>query len=198
MNTAVLAQARWPAGSAADDLPQIAGFVDSAFSPLVAMVADLCLCDFYGAPPAAPAHGERTAIVLASATGDLPTAAAVARAVQAGRRVPPLLFYQSNPNAVVGHVAARWGLSGPVVCTMPGDSPAAITTDASSRALAEARAAARLLIGDGDADAALVVAANAYLDGSFDGAAELIGPPWWCKGANDEDPRIRPCRVLRR
>ena len=33
-----------------------------------------------------------------------------------GDRVGPLLFFQSVPNAVAGHVAARWGLTGPVVC----------------------------------------------------------------------------------
>ncbi|HWF82000.1 MAG TPA: hypothetical protein VN695_15565 [Streptosporangiaceae bacterium] len=179
MKAEVLAQARWPLDSTADDLPQIAGFVESAFSPLIAAIADLCLSGFYGEPPARHEEGERTAIVLASATGDIPTAVAVAAAVQAGRRVPPLLFYQSNPNAVAGYVAARWGLSGPVVCTMPGRSDPGSVTDASSRALAEARATADLLIGDGDADAALVVAANAYLSGAVDAAAELIGPPSW-------------------
>jgi len=179
MKTAVLAEARWATDGVGDDLPPIAGFVESAFSPLVAAVADLCLASFYGAPPARPAEAERTAIVLTSATGDLPTAAAVAAAVQAGRRVPPLLFYQSNPNAVAGYVAARWGLSGPVVCTMPGRSVPGAATDAGSRALDEARATAGLLIEDGDADAALVVAANVYLGGAACGVAELIGPPSW-------------------
>ena len=179
MTTMVLAQARWAPGSVDEELPQIAGFVESAFSPLVAAVADLCLSGFYGSPPARPAEGERTAIVVTSATGDLPTAAAVAAAVQAGRRVPPLLFYQSNPNAVAGYIAARWGLSGPVVCTIPGRSEPGTATHASSRALAEARTVADVLIGDGDADAALVVAANAYLDGAACGTAELIGPTSW-------------------
>lgn len=175
----LLAEARWPLDSAGDELPPIAGFVESAFSPLVATLADLCLSCLYGVPPARPAEGERTAIVLTSATGDLPTAAAVAAAVRAGRRVPPLLFYQSNPNAVAGYVAARWGLSGPLVCTMPGRSEPGTSTDASSRALAEARAVGDVLIDDADADAALVVAANVYLGGAACGAAELIGPPSW-------------------
>ncbi len=181
MTTVLLARARWPeieAGSTADDLPAVAGFIDSAFSPLVAAVAELCLSGFFGAPPAALARGDRTAVVLASATGDLVTAAAVASAVQAGKRVPPLLFYQSNPNAVVGYIAARWGLSGPVVCTIPGRQLSGCV-DAGSRALAEARASASVLIDDGDADAALVIAANAYLSGAADGVAELIGPASW-------------------
>jgi len=174
-----LARAQWP-GSRGDELPPVAGFVTSAFSPLVAAVADLCLLDYFGSPTASDTRGERTGIVLASSTGDLATSAAIAAAVQAGRRVPPLLFYQSNHNAVAGYVAARWGLRGPVVCTMPGGAAAA-DDEASplSTALAEALASAALLIEDGDADAALVIAANAYADGGIDGTAVLIGPASW-------------------
>jgi len=184
MNTVVLARAQWPADDADVDLPAVAGFIESAFSPLVAAVAERCLSSYFGDPPAALARGERTAIVIATSTGDLATAAAVAAAVQAGRRVPPLLFYQSNPNAVAGYIAARWGLAGPVMCTMPGSAaqPAATPEgreDLTSHALAEAQASATLLIEDGDADAALVIAANAYLGGAAFGTAELVGPSWW-------------------
>ncbi len=168
-----LARAQWP-GTRGEELPPVAGFVTSAFSPLVAAVADLCLLDYFGAPPASDERGERTGIVLASSTGDLATSAAVAAAVQAGKRVPPLLFYQSNHNAVAGYVAARWGLRGPVVCTMPGASANGLRT-----ALAEAAASATLLIEDGDADAALVIAANAFTDGAIEGTAVLIGPASW-------------------
>lgn len=180
MKSVVLASARWPAGDAGAELPAVAGFIESAFSPLVAAVADLCLTSYFGPPPVGLAWGERTAIALATATGDLTTAAAVASAVQAGRRVPPLLFYQSNPNAVAGYIAARWALAGPVVCTMPGGAvDVGQAGDATSRVLAEAIATADVLIDDGDADAALVIAANAYLGGAAWGIAELIGPPWW-------------------
>jgi 3-oxoacyl-(acyl-carrier-protein) synthase len=180
MTTVVLARAAWPADDADTELPAVAGFIESAFSPLVAAVAERCLSGYFGRPPAALAHGERTAIALATSTGDLTTAAAVAAAVQAGRRVPPLLFYQSNPNAVAGYVAARWGLAGPVVCTMPGSATGdGQADDLTSRALAEARACAALLIEDGDADAALVIAANAYPGGAAFGTAELVGPSWW-------------------
>ena len=186
----VLASARWPTGDGDGELPAVAGFVESAFSPIVAAVADLCLSSYFGTPPAGLARGERTAIVLATVTGDLTTAAAVASAVQAGRRVPPLLFYQSNPNAVAGYIAARWGLHGPVVCTMPGRCASngqvgdgqvsdGQVGDATGRALTEAHAIAALLIEDGDADAALVIAANAYLGGAAYGSAELVGPPRW-------------------
>jgi hypothetical protein len=201
MTTVVLARSHWPADDADAELPAVAGFIESAFSPLVAAVAERCLSSYFGDPPAALARGERTAIAIATSTGDLATSAAVASAVQAGRRVPPLLFYQSNPNAVAGYIAARWGLAGPVVCTMPGNaapatggssprasaaggsggsSPRASTAeDLTARALAEAQACAALLIEDGDADAALVIAANAYLGGTAFGTAELIGPSWW-------------------
>ncbi|HEX9034472.1 MAG TPA: beta-ketoacyl synthase chain length factor [Streptosporangiaceae bacterium] len=165
--TTVLARAHWPAGQV-QSLPAVAGFVVSAFSPLAAALADLCLTSYFGDPPGDPALGERTAIVLASGTGDLPTAAAVASAVTEGRRVPPLLFYQSNPNAVAGHIAARWGLAGPVTCTVSAADP-----------LAEAMSDAALLIADGAAHAALVIVANAYAGGDADGDALLIGPVAW-------------------
>jgi hypothetical protein len=180
VNTVLLARAKWPADNLDTALPAVAGFIESEFSPLVAAVAERCLASYFGDPPAAAARGERTAIALATSTGDLATAAAVASAVQAGKRVPPLLFYQSNPNAVAGYIAARWGLAGPVVCTMPGSAVGdGNPDDLTSRALAEAHASAALLIEDGDADAALVIAANAPLGGVAFGAAELVGPSWW-------------------
>jgi hypothetical protein len=186
-----LATASWP-GTRGDELPAVAGFVTSAFSPLVAAVADLCLLGFFTAPPAPAVYGERTAIVLASSTGDIATAAAVAQAVQAGTRVPPLLFYQSNHNSVAGYVAARWGLYGPVVCTMPGAAGGLGRQAALSTAIAEAQGCADLLVEDGDADAALVIAANAYLDGAVEGTAVLIGPASWTPGVNLARPAPAP------
>lgn len=157
----VLARAAWPAGK---QPPAIAGFVTSAFSPLVAAVAEQCLTARYGRPPGLPDTG----VVLASVRGDVTTAGAVADAVRAGRRVPPLLFFQSNPNAVVGHVTARWGLTGPVVCTSPAGDP-----------LADGTAVAELLIADGAAAQVLVIAADvAEHDHDTDHAvALLVGPP---------------------
>jgi len=164
----VLARAEWPVPGA--ELTQIAGFVVSSFNPLVAEVAGRCLRSAFGEPPAPSEFGATTAIVLASVRGDTGTADAVADAVRAGRRVPPLLFFQSNPNAVVGYVAARWGLAGPVVCVSP-------AVDASMDALADGLAVADLLITDGDATAALVIAADqADTDGATDQAvAVLVG-----------------------
>jgi hypothetical protein len=165
----VLAEAEWP--TAPDDtLPAVPGFVTSTFSPLVVEVARRCLHGFFGPSPAGPVRGERTGVVLASSTGDLGTAAAVAQAISQERRVPPMLFYQSTPNAVVGYLTARWNLGGPVVCTVPlGD------------AMADARACADLLIRSGDADAVLVIVADQARapHESDHAAAVLIGPGSW-------------------
>jgi hypothetical protein len=142
----VLARAEWSVG---DPLPQIAGFVVSNFNPLVAEVAERCLRAHYGTAPADPVRGATTGVVLASVRGDVTTADTVADALREGRRVPPLLFFQSNPNAVVGHVTARWGLAGPVVCTSPSGDP-----------LADGLAVAALLIEDEAATEVLVIVAD--------------------------------------
>jgi 3-oxoacyl-(acyl-carrier-protein) synthase len=137
------AEARWPEAGDPADPPPLAGFVVSPFSPLVAAVAERCLIRRYGDRTATPA---RTAIVIVSPLGDVASAVHVAAAVDAGKRVGPLLFYQSVPNAVAGYVATRWRLTGPVVCTSP-----------VADELADGLDVARLLIDDGDCDEALVV-----------------------------------------
>ncbi|MFD0273882.1 beta-ketoacyl synthase N-terminal-like domain-containing protein [Kitasatospora sp. NPDC127111] len=148
----ILAEARWPdAGRAGQDrLPPVPGFAASTFNPLVAEVAERCLRAHHGT---APAPG-RTALLLASAGGDRATARAIDEAAASGRRVPPLLFFQSNPNAVLGHIAARWGLTGPVVAISPAEArPGSVPQDALDHAA--------LLLADGDADHVLVIAAEA-------------------------------------
>jgi hypothetical protein len=138
-----LPEITWPVGEAP---PPVPGFVVSSFSPLVAELADRCLTDRHGGPPAPADIGRRTGVVLVTASGDAESAAHVADAVDTGARVGPLLFFQSVPNSVVGHVATRWGLGGPVVCVGPTGPPR-------EAGLAQAR----LLIEDGDADEVLVV-----------------------------------------
>ncbi len=163
----VLARTEWPARP--QTVPQaIPGFIISSFSPLAAELAQRCLRQHFGDPPADSERGRRTAIVLASTTGDIATAAAIASAVDQGRAVPPLLFYQSNPNAVAGHIAARWGLAGPVVCTIP-----------AGRGLDDAMECASLLIEDSEADAALVVLADQGGPDGDTGVALLVGPAGW-------------------
>ncbi len=164
----VLAEATWPE-SPDDTAPTpVAGFIVSSFSPLVAELAERCLRRRYDEPPAPPEAAAGTAIVLVSAGGDVASAVHVAEVVDADRRVGPLLFFQSVPNAVAGHVSSRWGLGGPVVCVSPAGEP-----------LAEGLAVAALLIGDGDAAEALIVhAEQAYVDGEPDrGSAVLVARP---------------------
>ena len=158
----IVARASWPE-MPGDTLTPIPAFVVSSFNPLVAEVADRCLRAYYGAPPAPSARGARTAIILASRHGDVGTGTAVAQALAEGRRVPPLLFFQSNVNAVAGHVAARWGLAGPIVCTCPvGDL------------IADGLECAALLFADGDASEALVIAAEHGSEGADDGATAVL------------------------
>ncbi|WDZ88130.1 beta-ketoacyl synthase N-terminal-like domain-containing protein [Micromonospora cathayae] len=142
----MLAEARWPEPGDGP-APTVPGFVHSMFPPLVAAVADRCLTRRHGTPPAAGDVGARTAVLLASAGGDRASADHVHTTVATGGRVGPLFFYQSVPNSIAGHVAARWGLGGPVLCLSP--------TTADPRA--EATAEADLLLYDGDADEALLV-----------------------------------------
>ncbi|MFJ1792358.1 beta-ketoacyl synthase N-terminal-like domain-containing protein [Kitasatospora griseola] len=141
-----LATASWTDGEPPPPLP---GFSASAFNPLVAAVAERCLTEGYGEP----GEPRRTGLLLASAGGDRATASAIDTGA-AGRRMPPLLFFQSNPNAVLGHIAARWNLTGPVVAISP---PAAA---APGEVPPEALELAALLLADGDADQILVVSAE--------------------------------------
>lgn len=152
----VASSSSWPESDADGEVTPLAGFVESTFSPLIAQVAGRALSrrDQHAAP------GAVTAIVLVTALGDVTSAARVAAAVDAGRRVPPLQFFQSVPNAVAGYLAARWHLTGPVACV-----------SGTSAALDMAA----LLIDDADADEALVVRVDlAVTDGETDHAAALV------------------------
>ncbi|MEU8510454.1 hypothetical protein AB0C76_02535 [Kitasatospora sp. NPDC048722] len=147
----VIAQARWPdPATPGAPLPPLPGFAASTFNPLVADTAERCLRAHHGD---APAPG-RTALLLTSASGDRATARAIDEGAAPGRRTAPLLFFQSNPNAVLGHIAARWGLTGPVVAISPAEPAAPGTVPADALDLAA------LLLADGDADRVLVIAAE--------------------------------------
>jgi 3-oxoacyl-(acyl-carrier-protein) synthase len=147
----VRACAHWPTASdnGRGQPSPIPGFVESTFSPLVADAGHRCLLACYGAPPVPADDGERTAILIVSRYGDVQSAAAVARAVDKGERVGPLMFYQSVPNAVAGHLALTWGLRGPVVCVSPAADPVAQTVQL-----------AGLLVAEGDVDRVLVILAE--------------------------------------
>jgi 3-oxoacyl-(acyl-carrier-protein) synthase len=142
----VLATAAWPDAGRDGAPAPVAGFIVSSFAALVADVAGRCLTLRHGTPPVPAAHADRTAIVLVSAGGDMETAAAVADAVDNGRRLSPLLFFQSVPNSVLGWVTTRWGLTGTFVCISPAGGP-----------VADAVAAAELLVEDGEADEVLLI-----------------------------------------
>ncbi len=139
----VLVEVGWPRG---EEPPQVPGFVVSSFSPLVAELARRCLAERHGDAPVPADVGRRTALVLVTGSGDAASAVHVAHAVDTGARVGPLLFFQSVPNSIAGHVAAHWGLGGPVLCLCPTGDPRA-----------DGLAQARLLVDDGDADEVLVV-----------------------------------------
>ena len=166
----VLASAGWPESDEDVVAPAIAGFVVSSFSPLAAETARRCLLRRPAPTPAPdrPAAAERpvTAVVLVSPLGDLAGAVHVAETVDGDGRLGPLLFFQAVPNAVAGHLAARWQLTGPVVCV--GDTATAL-------------AVTSLLLADGDADEALLIRVDqAHTPGGADrAAAVLLGPgPW--------------------
>ncbi len=148
--------ASWPETDADGEVAALAGFVESNFSPLLAEVAGRVLRrrrDQQRAP------GAVTAIVMVTALGDITSAARVAAAVDSGGRVLPLMFFQSVPNAVAGYLAARWHLTGPVVCV------------SGTRAGLDIAA---LLISDADADEALVVRVDLSVAGDGDRAAAIL------------------------
>jgi len=149
----VSSSASWPQSQADGEVPALAGFIDSAFSPLVAEVAGRILRGRDG-------QDRVTAVVVVTALGDVTSATRVAAFVDAGRRVPPLQFFQSVPNSVVGHLAARWHLTGPVAC---------VTGTAAGMDVAAQ------LIEDADADEALVVRVDLKVtDGDRDRAAAVL------------------------
>lgn len=152
----VLSAATWPETSSDAEIPALAGFIESGFSPLLAEVASRVL----RRRPAAAAPAAATAVIVVTALGDTASAASVAAAVDAGRRVSPLLFFQSVPNAVAGYLAARWNLTGPVVCVS--GTSAALDI-------------AALFFADADADEALIMHVDLAADGGPDrGAAVLV------------------------
>jgi 3-oxoacyl-(acyl-carrier-protein) synthase len=156
----VLSAASWPEATADDEVPPLAGFIESTFSPLLAEVAARAL----RRRPEPTVPGGVTAIVMVTALGDMTSATRVAAAVDADQRVSPLLFFQSVPNAVAGYLAARWGLTGPVVCVSGMSAGLGI---------------AALLIDDADADEALVIRIDLAeaIDGLDRGAALLVIRP---------------------
>lgn len=176
---AVSASASLPETDYDAEVPPLAGFIDSPFSPLIAEVAGRAVSRRdQGCPRVQTApHEVVIAIVLVTARGDVASAAHVAARVDAGRRVPPLHFFQSVPNAVAGYLAARWQLTGPIVCVS---------------GVTAAMDAAALLIEDADADEALIVSVDLGLTGGAGHRAAAVvvtGPTG--RGQTGMDPRER-------
>jgi 3-oxoacyl-(acyl-carrier-protein) synthase len=159
MSVVIRSQAQWPLAEE-EAAPGIAGFVTSTFSPVAAEAARRCLAQV-------TSLSEQTAVIIVSASGDLGTAVATAKAVDAGQRPGPLLFFQAVPNAVAGHIAARHGLAGPVICL----SPQGFTPDSGPD---EGLKLANLLIRDGDAEEALIISIEQNPGGGRDSAVALL------------------------
>lgn len=96
------------------EAPPVAGFAESPFVRLVSHVGGTSL------DRDRPPDGSKVALVLASVAGDVATASRASRAVASGGAPSPLLFYQSVPTAVLGHLSIRYGLTGPILCLSGG------------------------------------------------------------------------------
>lgn len=90
-------------------VPPVAGFVESAFSPLVYQAVERALT-------ARPGDGSRTAMVLASTMGDATTLDLGSRLLVAGQVHNPLLFMQSTANAILGQLSREFAITGPLLC----------------------------------------------------------------------------------
>lgn len=87
----------------------VPGFTGSSFNPLVFH----CLKALKSA--GALLDPEHTAVVVASLLGDTWTADSTSQGIIEGRRLSPLLFYQSVPVSILGMAARALGLQGPLV-----------------------------------------------------------------------------------
>ncbi|MFJ1749653.1 hypothetical protein ACIOJD_25890 [Streptomyces sp. NPDC088116] len=138
----ILASATATHGTGRDDdiaLPKLPGFVESAFSPLAYEVGERCLTEW-------PGDGARTAVALASMTGDTTTADLASRRMVSGRVHNPLLFMQATANSVLGHISREFGITGQMFSLSTLDDP-----------LTELLAMADLLLEDTELDRVLVL-----------------------------------------
>ena len=128
---AVLGAGRFEAGDEPRP-PRVPNFVESEFNPLVNLVVGRALADLDAG------YQGTTGFVLISTYGDTTTADVAGRRVAAGKRQSAMLFFQSIPNSILGHLGVTYGFTGPLTCL-------------SSRAmlLSKALAAAELAVEDG-------------------------------------------------
>jgi hypothetical protein len=97
-------------------LPRLPGFVESAFSPLAYEAARQCLAE-------RPGDSSRTAVALASTTGDTTTADLASRRMVSGKVHNPLLFMQATPNSVLGYLSREFGITGQMFSLSTLDDP---------------------------------------------------------------------------
>ncbi len=100
------------------DPPGVPGFALSRFNPLVNELARRCLTTV------GDVSGPGTALLLGTTFGDTTTIDTASRNLVAGQVRNPLLFYQSVPTTILGHVAREYGITGPVVCCSIRTDPA--------------------------------------------------------------------------
>jgi hypothetical protein len=112
------------------DAPAVAGFVDSAFNPMVHQAVARCLS-------ARPGDGARTAMVLASTMGDATTLDTGSRLLTAGQVHNALLFMQSTANAVLGVLSRDFGVTGPLLALSAAGDLAGELLDAAGVLLAD-------------------------------------------------------------
>ncbi|MBL1086539.1 hypothetical protein JK359_32055 [Streptomyces actinomycinicus] len=124
--------------------PPVHGFAFSAFAPLVAAAVTRCLTAYPGG--AAGVAGPATAVLLVTTFGDTETADAVTRALSERQPPSPVLFFQSVPTSVLGHLTRVLGVTGPMACL-------SVLDDAAG----QGEAYARVLLASGAAERALVV-----------------------------------------
>ncbi len=129
-------------GTGADDditLPKLPGFVESAFSPLAYEVSRRILTEH-------PGDGARTAVALASLTGDTTTADLASRRMLSGKVHNPLLFMQATANSILGYTSREFGITGQMFSLSTLDD-----------ALTELLSMADLLLEDPELDRVLVL-----------------------------------------
>jgi hypothetical protein len=120
-------------------LPKMAGFVESAFSPLAYEVSRQCLTE-------QPGDGSRTAVALASLLGDTTTADLASQRMVSGHVHNPLLFMQATANSVLGYLSREFQITGQMFSLSSLEDP-----------VAELLAMADLLLEDPELDRVLVL-----------------------------------------
>jgi hypothetical protein len=108
--------------------PQVTGFVESPFNPLVHQVAAQLLSSVDGA---------RTGVVLASELGDSVTTDLSSRLLTKGEPANALLFMQATANAILGRVSIEHDITGPLLSISPSEHPASGALDLAELLLAD-------------------------------------------------------------